>query len=108
MEEQVKANIKNKYPWLSDADISICYDMAMHDFIRLSYPSQNSRPAKQDIKMDFLVSQWLYARMVDIFDRAGGISVTSYRENGINWSYGASYIDPVLVALIMPKVGIPK
>lgn len=104
--EQIKTAIKQKYDWLTTEEIETCYKMAYHDFIRLSYPSQNKRPEMVD--MDFLSAQWVYARMVDILDRAGGTSVTAYKENGVSWTYGGSYIDPMLVAMITPKVGIPK
>jgi hypothetical protein len=46
--------------------------------------------------------------MIDILGRAGGLSVDAYRENGLNLSYGASYIDPNLVSQIIPRAGVPR
>ena len=46
--------------------------------------------------------------MVDILGRAGGISLTSYKENGLSLNYGGSYIDPELRAEIMPKASVPR
>lgn len=106
--EQVKANIKAQYDYLSNDDVDICYNMALHDFVRLSYPSENNRPDPQSIDIDFLTSQWLYARMLDILNRAGGTNVTAYRENGVSWTFAASYIDPSLVTQIMPKGRVPR
>ena len=105
---QVKANIRQTYSWLTDDEIDKCYDMALSDYLAIKYPSANSRPAVEKVNYDFFTSQWLYKRMIDILGRAGGISVTAYRENGLSLSYGASFIDPQLVAQIMPKAGIPR
>lgn len=106
--EQVKQQVKQRYDWLSYDEIETCFNLALHDFVRLSYPSQSNRPKIENIKLDFLANNWLYARMVDILERGGGTSVTSYKENGISWTYAASYIEPMLVAQIMPKGGVPR
>lgn len=105
---QVKANIKQTYSWLTDDEIEKCYDMAVSDYMAIRYPSQNSRPSVDKLNFDFFNSQWVYKRMIDILGRAGGISLTSYRENNLNLTYGGSFIDPQLVAEIMPKVGVPR
>lgn len=106
--EQIKLQIKRKYNYLSYEEISTCYNLALGDFARLTYPSTNNRPSVDEIVIDFYTSQWIYARMLDILDRAGGTSVTAYKENGISFTYAASYIDPSLVAQIMPKASVPK
>ena len=106
--EQIKTQVKQKYSWIKNHEINTCYNLALHDFVRLSYPSQNNRPKSENIELDFLTTNWIMARMHDILDRAGGASVTSYKENGISWTYGASYIDPALVAQIMPKARVPR
>lgn len=81
--------------------------MAIADYVRIKYPSQNSRPKVTEIEVDFYTAQWLYSRMIDILSRAGGINLTAYKENGLNLTYGGSYIDPQLVAMIMPKASVP-
>jgi Ethanolamine utilization protein EutJ (predicted chaperonin) len=106
--EQVKARIKSQYNWLSEEEVKNCYDMALSDFLAVKYPSENSRPVVDKLVFDFFNSQWIYKRMVDILERAGGISLTAYKENGLNLTYGGSYIDPQLVAQIMPKAGVPR
>lgn len=105
---QVKTSIKQKYSWLSDDEIRQTYDIALGDYMRIKYPSENNRPTIDKLNYDFLTTQWLYNRMVDILERAGGISLTSYKENNLNLTYGGSYIDPMLVAQIMPKAGVPR
>lgn len=107
-ESQIKAQVRAKYEYLTDDDIDTCYNMALHDFVRLSYPSENNRPDPQSIDIDFMTSQWLYARMLDILDRAGGTNVTAYRENGVSWTYANSYIDLTLALQIMPKGRVPR
>ena len=107
-EEQIKAQIKQKYDYLSFEEINTCYNLALSDFVRLTYPSSNNRPAIDKLDIDFYTSQWIYARMLDILGRAGGTSVTAYKENGISFTYAASYIDPSLVAQIMPKASVPR
>lgn len=106
--EQAKRRIKTTYEYLSDEDIETCYDMALHDFVRLSYPSENNRPDAQSIDIDFMKAEWIYSRMLDILNRAGGTNLTAYRENGVSWSYAGSYIDPTLALQIMPKGRVPR
>lgn len=105
---QVKENIQTTYSWLSEEEIDLCYNMALSDYIAIRYPSSNGRPKVEDVKFDFFNSQWIYKRMIDILSRAGGISLSAYRENNLNLTYGGSFIDPQLVAEIMPRAGVPK
>lgn len=105
---QIKASIKRKYSWLSEMEIEDCYKIALSDYLATKYPSENSRPDENKLVFNFFNTQWLYKRMVDILERAGGISLTAYKENGLNLTYGGSYIDPQLVAQLMPKAGVPK
>ena len=104
----VKQNIKKTYNWLNEAEIESCYNMALSDYVMLRYPSGNNRPSVDNIDFDFFNAQWIYKRMVDILGRAGGISLTSYKENGLSLNYGGSYIDPELRAEIMPKASVPR
>ena len=106
--EQIKVQVKQKYDYLTFEEINTCYNLALSDLVRLTYPSSNNRPAIEKFEIDFYASQWIYARMLDILGRAGGTSVTAYKENGISFTYASSYIDPSLVAQIMPKASVPK
>lgn len=104
----VKQNIKKAYSWLTEDEIDTTYKMALSDYVMLRYPSGNKRPNVDNIEFDFYNAQWIYKRMVDILGRAGGISLTSYKENGLSLNYGGSYIDPELRAEIMPKASVPR
>lgn len=106
--EQIKAQVMQKYDYLSFEEVNTCYNLALGDFVRLTYPSSNNRPAIDKLDIDFYTAQWIYARMLDILGRAGGTNVTAYKENGISFTYASSYIDPSLVAQIMPKASVPR
>ena len=106
--EQIKGQIRLTYHWFSDEELNQCYNMALSDYIAIAYPSENNRPSANDLTIDFFISQWIYKRMLDIFGRGGGLSLTAYKENNVNLSYGASYIDPELYSLITPKAGVPR
>lgn len=107
-ENAPKTRITQTYDWLSDEEVKTLYDMALGDYIMLRYPSENNRPLVQNINLNFYINDWIYKRMVDILGRAGGISVTAYKENGLNYTYGGSYIDPVLAGLVTPKASVPR
>lgn len=106
--EQARLSLKQKYNYLSDDDIKKIYDVALADYVFLRYPSENSRPKFENVKIDFFVSQWIYKRMDDIVQREGISSLTSYSENGLKYSFAGTDIDPQLVSQIMPKAGIPR
>ena len=106
--EQVRLTIKDRYSYLQDEEIKAMYDIALGDYLRYKFPSVNSKHIVESFELDFISSQWLVSRMIDILGRAGGLSVDAYRENGLNLSYGASYIDPNLVSQITPRAGVPR
>ena len=106
--KQIKSGLQLKYSYIKPEHIEQCYNMALHDFIRLRYPSDNNRPNEKDVNLDFLTSQWIIARMEDILSRVGGTNITSYKENGISLTYAASNIDPFLASQIMPKGRVPR
>lgn len=105
---QVKLIIKDRYSYLQDEEIDAMYDIALGDYLRYKFPSVNSKYIVDSFELDFISSQWLVSRIIDILGRAGGLSVEAYKENGLSLSYGASYIDPNLVMQIMPQAGIPR
>lgn len=106
--ERIKSTIQNRYDYLTSEEVDDMFNIALGDYIRLKYPSSNNRPKLDDIIYDFATSQWLISRMLDILGRAGGISVVAYKENNLNLTYGASYIDPELRKQIMPQGAVPR
>ena len=102
----IKTQIKQKYN-LSDEEVDIAYSMALSDYLLIKYPSDNNRPTPNRLSYDFVTTQWLYKRMMDILERAG-LNLKGYSENGLSFTYADGNIDPVLVAEIMPRAGVPR
>jgi hypothetical protein len=106
---EIVNNLRIKYSWLSYEEMFMAYEFAVSDYYMYKYPSENNRPKyNATVDLDFYASQWVQQRMIDILERAGGSSVTSYSENGLSWTYAKSHIDPALVSMIMPKAATPK
>ena len=106
--EKIKTTILRKYSYLGDDEVDMLFDRAVGDYLRLKYPSMNNSISKDTLVYDFTISQWIVDRIIDIVERAGASNLTSYRENGLSFSFGSSYIDPELRKQIMPRVGVPK
>lgn len=106
--QKVKDRIKKKYDYLSDEDVDTAFGTALADYVRYSYPFSGNRPTFENIVYDFYMLQWIYERMEDLLSRAGGTNVTSYKENGLAWTYASSGIDPTLIAKIIPHGSVPR
>lgn len=110
--ENLKSKNIKKYGDIYGEDvyniIDDCFDSALFNYMAIKYPSESNRPCIDDICFDFTVCNWINARIKDILDRCGSMSATTYKENGISISYGSSYIDPMLVAMLTPKASVPR
>ena len=107
--QQAKANLQQRYAWLTNGEIDEAYEIALWDFIVHRYPSENGRPNEDTLVYDSFTVNRIKVRMIDILSRAGGINAVAYKENGIDIKYGASYIDPNWIASLgLPKVGVPR
>lgn len=104
---QIKTDFKRKYSEKTYDEIGECFDQAVMDFIFLKYPSENGRPTLDEVVFDFLAVNWIKARMEDVFAR-DVLNVSSYSENGLSIKFDASYIEPNLVGMILPKAGVPR
>lgn len=107
-ERIVKDLRENKYSWISDSDMKRAFNYAVSDFVFYKYPSENNRPKIEELEIDFMNEQWICERMEDIVSRAGGSSVQSYSENGMNWEYATSHIEYALISKITPKAAVPR
>lgn len=105
--EQVKTAIQAKHN-LTDEEVQSCFDWALTDYVLYRYPSTNNRPPIEKLEIDFYIAQWIAKRMDDIISRFGFVGLSSYRENGVSFTWSSSYIDPVLTAQIMPTGSVPK
>lgn len=107
--DRLKTNLLFDYPTLNDNERDTCFNIAIGDYLRLRYPSDNGRPEPEELNFTFAVSNWIYARMLDICGRAGiPKGVKRYSENNLTFEYATSSIDENLVKQIMPKAGIPR
>lgn len=106
--QEAKARVLENYPWLQSSEVDEAYDIALHDFIAYRYPSENGRPTADTLTYDYFTLDRIKVRMRDILSRAGGLNVTSYKENNLSITYAASYVDPNWIASLgLPKVGVP-
>lgn len=106
--EKLKIRVKSKFNYLKDCDIETMVEMAIGDYIAIRFPSENGRPEVENLNIDAFVGIWLYKRIIDIVERAGASNVTSYKENGLSYQYGNTYIDSNLMSEIMPKASVPR
>lgn len=107
--DKLKYNLAVEYPSLNEDEQQICFEKALGDYLRLKYPSDNNRPEPDSIKFTFAITNWIYARMLDICGRAGiPKGVKRYSENNLTFEYATSTIDDELVKQIMPKAGVPR
>lgn len=106
--EKIQLDFQRRYNYFSPTEIEFCYNQALKDFVLRRYPSTNNRPSIDKLSLDFYESQWILDRMVDIISREGCSNYTSYKENGIAFTYASSYIDPNLASQIMPKGSVPR
>ena len=107
--QEAKANLQQRYPWLTNGEIDEAYEIALWDFIVHRYPSENGRPNEETLVYDPFTVNRIKVRMIDILSRAGGINAVAYKENGIDIKYGASYVDPNWIASLgLPRVGVPR
>ncbi len=105
---RIQTKFLERYEYFSPTEVEFCYNTALKDLVLLTYPSKNNRPPIDKLELDFYDEQWVLDRMEDIISREGVNHYTSYKENGISFTYASSYIDPNLVAQITPKVGVPR
>lgn len=107
IQEKIIASVKSKFTWIANSDFERTYNLALSNYLLYKFPSDNNRPSPENLNIDFIVENWLIERMIDILDRAGG-NVLSYSENGIDWEYAASNIDPSLINRILPMAAVPR
>lgn len=99
--------IQSKHDLSFDESYNL-YKQAKADYIIHKYPSDNNRPDIKDFNVDEVIGNWIYSRMDDIVSRVGGANLKKYSENGMTYEYGNSGIDADLLAVIMPKAGVPR
>lgn len=107
--QKAKNDLAIKFPYLNECERDSCFEMALGDYLRLKYPSENNRPTPETLTYTFSIVTWIYARMLDICGRVGvPMGVKRYSENNLSFEYASGNIDSSLVSQIMPKAGVPR
>lgn len=100
--------IKQKYSYLEDSEVELFINKAKAIAIDQLYPT--------DLSINYLTFDWSNPRfdmwLVDCVDelieRVGISSVTSYRENGMSWTFDRAGISQALLDRLPRNIGIIK
>lgn len=102
----LKVEVKNKYSYLSDKEIELFINKAKAVAIDQLYPN--------DLSVNYLSFDWTNPRfdmwLLDCIDelveRVGISSVTSYKENGISWTFDRAGVSQALLDRLPRNIGI--
>mgnify|MGYP003316036816 CR=1 FL=1 len=103
----IKPIIKQKYSYLEDSEIDLLINKAKAIAIDQLYPT--------DLSINYLsfeweknprFDMWLVDCVDELIERMGISSVTSYRENGISWTFDRAGVSQALLDRIPRNVGI--
>ena len=98
--------IKQKYSYLEDSEVELFINKAKAIAIDQLYPT--------DLSINYLTFDWSNPRfdmwLVDCVDelieRVGISSVTSYRENGMSWTFDRAGVSQALLDRMPRNIGI--
>ena len=104
--QNVIDRIKSRFDYLDLGDVEEIYSRALNEYLNRKYPYDRSitEIPSNDPRAYFIVE----AIMNDIIENAGIANFTSYSENGMSWRRDKVGISSDILALIVPKVGVPK
>lgn len=104
--ESVIARVKAQYSHLEQSDVEEIYVRALNEYLNRKYPYDREIVAipADDPRAYFIVEKI----MCDMIDNAGISSFTSYSENGMSWRRDKVGLSSDIIALIVPKAGVPK
>ena len=103
----IKSIIKQKYSYLEDSEIDLLVKKAKAIAIDQLYPT--------DLSINYLsfeweknprFDMWIVDCVDELIERMGISSVTSYRENGISWTFDRAGVSQALLDRIPRNVGI--
>lgn len=104
----IKVVVKTKYSHLSDADIDLFINKAKAIAIDQLYPN--------DLSINYLTFDWTNPRfdmwlldcVDELVERVGISSVTSYKENGMSWTFDRAGVSQALLDRLPRNVGIVR
>lgn len=102
----IKVVVKTKYSHLSDADIDLFINKAKAIAIDQLYPN--------DLSINYLTFDWTNPRfdmwlldcVDELVERVGISSVTSYKENGMSWTFDRAGVSQALLNRLPRNIGI--
>ena len=102
----LKVEIKSKYEHLSDREVDLFINKAKAIAIDQLYPN--------DLSINYLTFDWTNPRfdmwLIDCVDelveRVGISGVTSYKENGMSWTFDRAGVSQALLDRLPRNIGI--
>ena len=104
----LKVEIKSKYEYLSDREVDLFINKAKAIAIDQLYPN--------DLSINYLTFDWTNPRfdmwlldcVDELVERVGISSVTSYRENGMSWTFDRPGVSQALLDRLPRNIGIVR
>lgn len=102
----IKVDIRTKYSHLSDRDVELFVNKAKAIAIDQLYPN--------DLSINYLTFDWTNPRfdmwlldcVDELVERVGISSVTSYKENGMSWTFDRAGVSQALLDRLPRNIGI--
>ena len=102
----LKNEIKSKYAYLEDREVDLFINRAKAIAIDQLYPN--------DLSVNYLEFEWTNPRfdmwildcVDELVERVGLSSVTSYKENGMSWTFDRAGVSQSLLDRLPRQVGI--
>ena len=102
----LKVEIKSKYEHLSDREVDLFINKAKAIAIDQLYPN--------DLSINYLTfdwnnprfDMWLLDCVDELVERVGISSVTSYKENGMSWTFDRAGVSQALLDRLPRNIGI--
>ena len=104
----LKVTIQKAYSYLEDSDIELLVNRAKSIALDQLYPNDLSVNYTTFNWNNERLTMWLYDCVVELIERTGISSVTSYRENGMSWTFGRAGVSQALLDRLPRSIGIVK
>jgi hypothetical protein len=102
----LKVEVKSKYEHLADREVDLFINKAKAIAIDQLYPN--------DLSINYLTFDWTNPRfdmwlldcVDELVERVGISSVTSYKENGMSWTFDRAGVSQALLDRLPRNIGI--
>lgn len=102
----LRVAIKSKYDYFKDSEVNLFINKAKAIAIDQLYPN--------DLSINYLTFDWTNPRfdmwlldcVDELVDRVGISSVTSYKENGMSWTFDRAGVSQALLDRLPRNIGI--